>query len=100
MHSLASAGLMASSPPSACPISPRSGPMSSKRARTVEEACRQWRASRVDVTEGTRVLHRVALGRVVPILGEHRVDDLTIADVNRLVTELAAGGKKRETIRK
>jgi hypothetical protein len=71
-----------------------------KRARTVEEACRQWRASRVDVTEGTRVLHRVALGRVVPILGEHRVDDLTIADVNRLVTELAAGGKKRETIRK
>ncbi len=45
-------------------------------------------------------MHRVALGRVVPILGEHRVDDLTIADVNRLVTELAAGGKKRETIRK
>ena len=31
---------------------------------------RAWRASRVDVTEGTRVLHRVALGRVLPVLGD------------------------------
>ena len=36
------------------------------RAPTLSEAAERWRASRVDVTEGTRVLHRVALGRVVP----------------------------------
>ena len=41
-------------------------------AETVLEACERWRASRVDVSESTRVLHRVALGRVVPILGTRR----------------------------
>jgi integrase len=70
------------------------------RAPTVAEACARWRESRVDVTESTRVLHRVALGRVVPILGERRVDEVTVADVNELVAKLAAARKKRETIRK
>jgi integrase len=70
------------------------------RAPTVELACEQWRSSRVDVAEATRVLHRVALGRVVPILGQLRVDDVTEADVQRLVEQLAADGKRRETIRK
>src|SRR2546430_444599 len=32
------------------------------RKLTVAEASERWRASRVDVSEGTRVLHRVALG--------------------------------------
>jgi integrase len=54
----------------------------------------------VDVTDATRVLHRVALGRVTAILGEVRVDEITEADVVRLVTELAEAGKARETIRK
>jgi len=67
---------------------------------TITVACEEWRATRVDVTESTRVLHRVALGRVVPILGELRVDEVGDADVQRLVQELAAAGKKRETIRK
>jgi hypothetical protein len=66
----------------------------------VVEACERWRASRVDVTESTRVLHRVALGRVLPVLGSWRVDELTGADVAYLVETLAAAGKKRETIRK
>jgi integrase len=64
------------------------------------EACEQWRAARVDVAESTRVLHRVALGRVLPILGDRRLDDLTVDDVNTLVVELARAGRKRETIRK
>jgi integrase len=67
---------------------------------TVAEACERWRAGRVDVTESTRVLHRVALGRVLPILGDRRVDDLTVDDVNALVVELTRAGRKRETIRK
>jgi len=67
---------------------------------TVTEAAERWRSSRVDVSEGTRVLHRVALGRVLPILGDRQVDAITAADVTELVTTLASAGKKRETIRK
>lgn len=69
-------------------------------APTVEEACERWRAARVDVAEGTRVLHRVALGRVVPVLGDRRLDRLSVDDMNELVRELARTGRKRETIRK
>jgi hypothetical protein len=46
------------------------------------------------------MLHRVALNRVLPSLGAKAVDELTVEDVNALVTELAAAGKKRETIKK
>lgn len=67
---------------------------------TLADACERWRASRVDVTESTRVLHRVALGRVLPVLGGCRLDDVTVGDVNALVTELARAGRRRETIRK
>jgi integrase len=67
---------------------------------TVEEACELWRAARVDVAEGTRVLHRVALGRAVSVLGDRRIDDLGVEDINELVRELARTGRKRETIRK
>ena len=67
---------------------------------TVTEACERWRAARVDVTESTRVLHHVALGRVVAALGDRRLDQVTVDDVNALVVELARAGRKRETIRK
>jgi integrase len=52
------------------------------------------------VSEGTRVLHRVALGRILPTLGDRRLDELTVDDVSSLVIELAGKGRKRETIRK
>jgi hypothetical protein len=78
----------------------RSLEVATQHAPTVSEAIERWRASRVDVAEGTRVLHRVALNRVVPIIGAMRVDEVAVDDVNRLVTELAGAGKKRETIRK
>jgi integrase len=70
------------------------------KASTLREAAERWKASRVDVAEGTRVLHRVALDRVLPSLGERRVDELTVGDVVDLVAKLAATGRKRETIRK
>ena len=69
-------------------------------AETLAAAVARWRESRVDVTESTRVLHRVALGRVLPILGTRPVASLTADDVTELVTALSAKGKKRETIRK
>jgi integrase len=70
------------------------------RSQTLRDAAERWKASRVDVTEATRVLHRVALDRVLPILGDRAVDEITPDDVAGMVEALAAAGKKRETIRK
>jgi len=67
---------------------------------TFAEAAAAWRASRVDVADSTRVLHRVALGRALPRLGGLRVDEIDVADVVDVVTTLAGAGAKRETIRK
>jgi integrase len=67
---------------------------------TVAEACERWRASRIDVGESTRVLHRVAIGRVVPLVGKKSVDELNVDDVSAMVAELSRTGRKRETIRK
>jgi integrase len=67
---------------------------------TFAEACEQWRSSRIDVAEGTAVLHRVALTRALPHLGEKPVDAITVDDVNAMVVALSAAGKKRETTRK
>jgi integrase len=72
----------------------------SAAASTLKEAAERWRASRVDVTEGTAVGHRVQLARVLPLLGSRRVDEITPTDVAELVTTLHADGRKRETIRK
>src|SRR5439155_3333904 len=69
-------------------------------APTLTDAAVRWRESRLDVAEGTRVLHRVALDRVLPLLGARRVDELEPADVAEMVTALAARGLKRETISK
>jgi integrase len=68
--------------------------------QTLREAATKWRESRVDVTEATRVLHRVALDRVLPVLGSRPVDTITPKDVSDLVATLSTKGKKRETIRK
>jgi integrase len=67
---------------------------------TLRTVADQWKASRVDVSEATRVLHRVALDRVLPTLGDRAVDTLTGGDVAQLVEDLSAAGRKRETIRK
>jgi integrase len=69
-------------------------------APTLREMAERWRAGRVDVSETTKVLHRVSLSRVMPILGSKRVDQITTADVTLVVERLHADGKRRETIRK
>jgi integrase len=71
-----------------------------ERAPTVAEMCERWRATRVDVDDATRTLHRVALARVLPHLGARRVDELEPFDIADLVAKLHAAGRKRETIRK
>jgi integrase len=70
------------------------------QAPTLATAAESWRASRVDVTESTRTLHRVALARALPTLGTRRVDEISVENVVELVAALAANGSRRETIRK
>lgn len=67
---------------------------------TLRAVAERWQASRVDVRESTRVQHRTALGRVLPILGDRRIDTLTVADVADLVAALDGEAKARESIRK
>lgn len=70
------------------------------RTPTLKEIANEWKQSRVDVTESTRVLHRVALDRALSILGDRPVDTITADDINEMVVALSAKGRKRETIRK
>jgi integrase len=65
---------------------------------TVREAAKRWQASRVDIAENTKLQHRSAINRVLPLLGESRIDELTPGDVADLVAELAEKGKARESI--
>jgi len=60
----------------------------------------EWRASRVDVADGTAATHKVNLGRIIPRLGTRAVDAIEPADVAQLVSELHEAGLKRESIRK
>jgi integrase len=69
-------------------------------APTLRDVARRWQESRVDVRESTLVQHRTALGRVLPTLGDRRVDTLQPADVASLVAQLVDDGKARESIRK
>jgi integrase len=67
---------------------------------TLAEAAEAWQASRVDVAEGTALMHRSAIRRALPVLGKHPVDAISPADIARLVATLHAVGRSRETIRK
>lgn len=69
-------------------------------APRLREAAERWEASRVDVRPSTKVQHRVALARVMPELGDRRIDGIAPSDVAGVVARLAAEGKRRETIRK
>lgn len=71
-----------------------------ERLPTLAEAAQRWMASRVDVSENTRLQHRSAVRAAVRELGSRRVDAITPTDVVALVATLAERGRKRETIRK
>jgi integrase len=71
-----------------------------ERSPTLREVAQRWQASRKDVRESTRVQHRTALGRVLPVLGSRPLDAITAEDVQELVDTLNAEGKARESIRK
>jgi hypothetical protein len=51
--------------------------------QTFAEAAKRWQASRVDVAEATRVQHRTALNRALPLLGSRRLAAIAAQDVAR-----------------
>ena len=69
-------------------------------AATLREKAAEWQASRKDVRESTRIHHRTALRRVLPILGTRPFDTITADDVQNVVNALEAAGKARASIRK
>lgn len=70
------------------------------KAPMLEDAAERWQASRVDVSENTKLQHRSAVRAMVPLIGKRHVDEITAADVADVIAALAAKGRKRETIRK
>jgi integrase len=74
-----------------------------EREPTLAEAANRWRASRIDVVEGTQNVHRSAFNRiakVAPDLLHRRLDTLSVDDMNLLVAALVAADYKRGTIKK
>jgi integrase len=69
-------------------------------APTFAEAAQRWQASRIDAAANTRLQHRTAINRALPVLGHRRLDELGVGDITDLVTTLHEAGRKRETIRK
>jgi hypothetical protein len=70
-------------------------------APSLRTVAAQWQASRVDVSDNTRLQHRSAIHAITNTsLGDRPVDRVTAADVAELVGKLSAKGRKRETIRK
>jgi integrase len=70
------------------------------RAATLREFATSWQAARVDVSEGTAQTYRVALGRLLPRLGDRAAAELEPHDVAELVANLAEAGLRKQTIRK
>jgi len=60
----------------------------------------RWKASRVDVAQGTMQTYDVALGRILPRLGATAADTLDAQTIADMVAELHADGRKKQTIRK
>jgi hypothetical protein len=66
----------------------------------LSDVAEAWRASRVDVEDGTAATHRVNRGRIVRVLGSRRIDSIKASDVASFVLKLAEEGLARESIRK
>jgi integrase len=72
----------------------------SASAVTIRQAAERWKASRVDVAPGTAQTYLVALGRILPHIGNTPAEEIDAQTVADLVAELHAAGLKKQTIRK
>jgi integrase len=69
-------------------------------ATSLREVAARWQASRVDVAPGTLQTYRVALGRILPRLGDTPVDKIDPQEVAAFVAELHTAELRKQTIRK
>jgi len=67
---------------------------------TLAAAAERWQATRIDVTEGTRLTYQVALGRILPEHGQTPISAITREWVADRIGELSGDGHKKHTIRK
>jgi integrase len=67
---------------------------------TLRSVAARWQASRVDVAPGTLATYRVALARILPLLGDQPIDQLDAQIVAGLVADLHEAGLRKQTIRK
>jgi integrase len=70
------------------------------RSPTFAEAAKRWQATRVDVADSTREQHRIQLDKLLPLIGQRRIDTLNSQDFIDVVASLHSEGVARETIRK
>jgi integrase len=70
------------------------------KSPTFAEAATRWQTSRVDVAQSTREQHRIQLDKLLPLIGQRRVDTLVAQDFIDVVARLHSDGVARETIRK
>jgi len=73
---------------------------SASAVRTLVQAAEAWRASRVDVSDGTMQTYVVAINRLRDRLADTSLDAIDAAKVAELVADLHADGLKKQTIRK
>jgi integrase len=66
----------------------------------LRQLAKRWKAARVDVAAGTLQTYEVALGRLLPRLGDRPVERIDAQAVADLIGELHAAGLKKQTIRK
>src|SRR5262245_15151955 len=71
-----------------------------RKVLTLRALADRWQASRVDVSPGTAQTYRVAMGRLLPRLGDNAILRIGPDDVAALVAELHSAGLKKQTIRK
>ena len=69
-------------------------------APILRDVAGRWQQSRVDVAAGTLQTYRVALGRILPELGETPITEIDPQTVASLVAEMHEQGLKKQTIRK
>lgn len=69
-------------------------------APTLKDAADVWRASRVDVSDGTLQTYRVAIGRLLARLADMSLEEIDAQAVATLVAELHAAKLRKQTIRK
>jgi integrase len=70
------------------------------KAPALRELAESWQAARVDVSAGTLQTYRVALGRLLPRMGDVAGAELEPQQVADLVAELTDAGLRKQTIRK